>query len=275
MVSLTQTVQLSCVKISTILKWTELSLEPRHLGLPSGASKMISKPMVCLAQTVHLPAPTLTLPPNRKKRDSTWPKSPRVPSGPSKIFSEPMVCSTQMVHLSCIKISTVSKWTKLSLEPCHLGVPSGLSKTISESMVRLAQTVDLSCTDTNTISKRKEVRFHMTHITEEYHQVRPKRFPCLWYVQHKSCTYLLSRLALSLNGPSFHLSLVTSMYHQVHPKWFLSRWYIWHKLCTYLAPTLFPNRTKRDSHDWHHLGVPSGASKTFSEPIEYSTQTVH
>jgi hypothetical protein len=34
--------------------WIELALVPHHLGVPSGASKMISKPMVCLAQTVHL-----------------------------------------------------------------------------------------------------------------------------------------------------------------------------------------------------------------------------
>ena len=32
----------------------ELSLEPRHLGVSSGASKMISELMVRLAQTVHL-----------------------------------------------------------------------------------------------------------------------------------------------------------------------------------------------------------------------------
>ena len=84
MVRLTQTVHLSYIKISTIPKQTELSLETRHLGLPSGASKTISKPMARLAQTVHLScadtnivskpcnylAPTLTLSPNGKKRDS-------------------------------------------------------------------------------------------------------------------------------------------------------------------------------------------------------------
>ena len=37
-----------------ISKWGELSLEPCHLGVPSGASKAISKPMVRLAQTMHL-----------------------------------------------------------------------------------------------------------------------------------------------------------------------------------------------------------------------------
>jgi hypothetical protein len=33
---------------------TEIPLEPRHLGVPSSASKMISMPMVCLVQTMHL-----------------------------------------------------------------------------------------------------------------------------------------------------------------------------------------------------------------------------
>ena len=31
-----------------------IAQDPRHLGLPSGASKMISEPMVRSAQTVHL-----------------------------------------------------------------------------------------------------------------------------------------------------------------------------------------------------------------------------
>jgi hypothetical protein len=33
---------------------SELPLEPRHIGVPSSASKTISMPMVCLVQTVHL-----------------------------------------------------------------------------------------------------------------------------------------------------------------------------------------------------------------------------
>ena len=35
-----------------------------------------------------------------------------VPPGASKLFSLPMVRSAQTVHLSCVKISTISKWTK-------------------------------------------------------------------------------------------------------------------------------------------------------------------
>ena len=86
-------------------------------------------------------------------------------------------------------------------DPRHLGVPSRASKMIYEPMVRPAQTMHLSCTDTNPASKRKEVRFHMTHVTYEFHRVHPKRLPSLWYVRRKPCTYLASRLALSPNGP--------------------------------------------------------------------------
>jgi hypothetical protein len=32
----------------------KLPVEPRHLGVPSGVCKVISVPMVCVAQTVHL-----------------------------------------------------------------------------------------------------------------------------------------------------------------------------------------------------------------------------
>jgi hypothetical protein len=52
----------------------------------------------------------------------------------------------------------------------------GASKMISVPMVRLAQTVQLSCSDTNTVSKRTKMRFHMTHVTEEFYRVCPKQF---------------------------------------------------------------------------------------------------
>jgi hypothetical protein len=79
-----------------------------------------------------------------------------------------MVCSKKTVHLSCAKISTISKWTELSFEPCHLVVPSSAFKMIFESMVHLAQTVHLTCTDTNIVSKEKEVRFHMPTLPRSF-----------------------------------------------------------------------------------------------------------
>jgi hypothetical protein len=92
--------------------------------------------------------------------------------------------------------------SELPLEPRHLGVPSSLSKMISIPMVCSVQTMHLSCTDTDTITKRTKMRFHMTHVTYEFHRVRPKLFMSRWYVQCKPCTYLVSRLALSLNRPN-------------------------------------------------------------------------
>jgi hypothetical protein len=86
------------------------------------------------------------------------------------------------------------------LELHYLGVLSGESKTISEPTVCLAKTVHISCTDPNTISKWTKTRFDITHITLEFHRVHSKQFLMLWYVRHKPCTYLASRLALSSNG---------------------------------------------------------------------------
>jgi hypothetical protein len=77
MVHSTQTVHLSCVMISTISERTEHSLEPRHLGVPFGAFKMISEPIVRLAQTMHLSCIDTNTISYEKKRDSSWPMSPR------------------------------------------------------------------------------------------------------------------------------------------------------------------------------------------------------
>jgi hypothetical protein len=42
---------------------------------------------------------------------------------------------------------------------------------IFEPMVRLVLTVHLSCTNTNNVSKQTEMRFDMTHVIEQFHQV--------------------------------------------------------------------------------------------------------
>ena len=89
-------------------------LDPRHLGVPSGASKTISEPMVRWCKQCIYLAPTLTLPPYGPKQDSTRPMSHRSSIGCTKMFSKPMACSAQTMHLSCVKIRTTSKWTKTS-----------------------------------------------------------------------------------------------------------------------------------------------------------------
>jgi hypothetical protein len=68
-------------------------------------------------------------------------------------------------------------------------------------MVCMAQTVHLSYTETNTTSKRIKMRFYITHVTKEYHPVRPKQFLSQWYNLRELCTYLALNLTQSPNGP--------------------------------------------------------------------------
>jgi hypothetical protein len=95
--------------------WSELPLEPRHLGVLSGVSKTIFEPMRCLAQNRapimqrHLHC--LQMDRNEILHD---PRHLGVPSGVLKTLSKPMVCLAQTMHLSYIKISTISKRTESS-----------------------------------------------------------------------------------------------------------------------------------------------------------------
>jgi len=132
-------------------------LDPRHLGVPSNVSKMISEPMVRLAQTVHYLALRLTLSPNRLKRASTRPLSPRSTIGCAQ-------SDFRSYGTFGANRAPILHWD-------------------------------------NTISKQTETRFHLTHVTLEYHHVRLKWFPCLWYGQRIPCTYLVPWLTLSPNRP--------------------------------------------------------------------------
>jgi hypothetical protein len=88
----------------------ELPLEPRHLGIPSGASKMIFQANGMFSANC---APIL-------RHDLKYLHTERnelplearhlgVPSGASKAIYEPMVRLAQTVHLSCTDTNTVSK----------------------------------------------------------------------------------------------------------------------------------------------------------------------
>jgi hypothetical protein len=115
----------------------EFPLEPRHLRVPSGVSKMISEPMVLWQKSCTYLAPTLTLSPNRPKWDSTLPTSPRS----SIRCDQNDFWGYGMFGANCAPILR-QDWHYLQtvqnefpLEPRHLGVPSGVSKMISEPMV--------------------------------------------------------------------------------------------------------------------------------------------
>jgi hypothetical protein len=92
----------------------EFPLEPRHQGVPLGASKTIFEPMVLWRKSCNYLPHTLTLSLNGPKRDSTLPTSPRSSIVCVRKISDSMVCSAQIVHLLCVMISTISKRTKIS-----------------------------------------------------------------------------------------------------------------------------------------------------------------
>jgi hypothetical protein len=204
-----------------------LPLDPCHLGVPSGVSKIISEPVVRSVQTMPLSCTETNMSPNGLKWDSAWPTSPRSSIGcvqtDFRFYGTFSANCAPILHQDYHYLQIGRN--ELPLEPHYLGVPLGVSKTIFEPIVRSAQTVHLYCINISTISKPTETSFHLSHMTWEYHRVRPKWFLSLWYIWCKPCTYLALILTLSLKGPTWD-----------------STW-----------PT--------------HLGVPSGASKMIFEPM--------
>ena len=148
---------------------------------------MISEPMVCSVQTVHLSCVKITLSLNGLKRASTNPPHLGVPLGASKTISEPMVCFAQTVHLCSTNSNTISKLTKtrFSRDPRHLGVPSGASKIIFRAQGTFGANCAPILRQEYTISKWTKTSFQLTHVTMFYHRVHPKRFLSLWYVWRK------------------------------------------------------------------------------------------
>ena len=168
--------------------------------------------MVRLAPTVHLSCTNT----NRLQIDQNEvPHDPRhleVPSSASRMISEPLECSAQTVNLSCIKINTISKWTKTSF---HLSLlPRSTIRCVQNNFWAYGTFTTNHAPilpDTNTVSKWTELMFHMTSSPRSSIVCIQNDFLSLWYVRCKSCTYLESWLALSPNWlrTSFHLSLVT------------------------------------------------------------------
>jgi hypothetical protein len=89
--------------------------DPRHLGVPSDASKIISELTACSAQTVHLSWIKIS---TLSKRTETsfylYLITKEYHSVRSKTISEAVVHLAQTVHLSCPETNSVSKRTETS-----------------------------------------------------------------------------------------------------------------------------------------------------------------
>jgi hypothetical protein len=110
----------------------KLLLEPRHLEVSSGASKMISEPMVCLAQTVDLYcANTNTVSKQTEIRIhmTHWPRSyMRCIEDNFWAYGTFDTNHAPILHQDYHYLQMDTN--KLALKPCYLGVSSGASKMI-------------------------------------------------------------------------------------------------------------------------------------------------
>jgi hypothetical protein len=160
------------------------------------------------------------------------------------------------------------------LDPRQVGVPSVVPKMIFDPMVRSVQTMHLSSVEINTISKQTETRFHVTHFTLEFHRVCPKRLPCPWYIRHKLCTYLASRLTLSPIGPKWVSIWPTSRRSTIGGTQNDFQAYItFAAICaTIMHRNQYYLKTDRNDLPFHprHLGVASGVPKIIAMPMVHS-----
>jgi hypothetical protein len=141
--------------------------DPRHLGVPSGTSKMISELTVRSAQTMQLS--WIKISTVFKRIETSFhlslvileyhPVSPKWFLRLWYIWHNPCTYLALKLTLSPNGLKRPSIWASSPR------VPSGASKIISEPMVRMAQTMHLSSTESNTVSKWTERRFYMTHVT--------------------------------------------------------------------------------------------------------------
>jgi hypothetical protein len=142
----------------------KLPHDPHHQAVPSSAFNTFSKPIVCLAQTVHLYCVKIS---TIYKRTETSFQLSIVPSTIGCIENNfrayGMFSANRAPILQRHWHYFQMKQNKIRHDPRHLGVPSDASKPISEPMVCLAQTVQL--VKISTISKRTKTSFHMSLVT--------------------------------------------------------------------------------------------------------------
>ena len=140
---------------------SDIPNDPHHLGVPSGASKTISEPMVRRAQTVHRSCFKIR---TISKRNETSFHLSFVTTEYHRVRSKRYLSLWYIWRKPCTYVAlTLTPYpngpNEVPHDPCHLGVPSDASKMIFEPMLRSAQTMHLSCTNTNTISKWTERDF--------------------------------------------------------------------------------------------------------------------
>jgi hypothetical protein len=145
----------------------EILHDPRPLGVPPGASKMIFQPMVRSAQSMHLSCVKFST--ISKRTESSFHLS-------LITYNYHWVCPKWFLSLwyvwrkPCTYLTPTltlflngPKWD--SRRPPSARSPSGASKMISEPVVHSAQIMHLSCVKISTISKWNEESIHLSLVS--------------------------------------------------------------------------------------------------------------
>jgi hypothetical protein len=145
----------------------EIPHDPGHLRVLSVCPKWFSSLWYVQRKLCTYLALRIALSPNRPKRPSTLPTSPRCSIrcvqndfqayGKLGASRAPIL----LQYYDCLQ----KDWNEIPHDPGHQGVLSGVSKAIFETVVCSAQTVHLSCVKNSTISKRTETSIHLTHVS--------------------------------------------------------------------------------------------------------------
>jgi hypothetical protein len=118
------------------MDWIKLPLKPHHLGVTSRALKIISKPMVCLAQTVHLSCIKIS---TISKRNETSIHLCLITLEYHRVHPKQILSLWYVWHKPCTYLAPTQTMypngpKRDSTDPRHLGVPLGAYEMIFEPM---------------------------------------------------------------------------------------------------------------------------------------------
>jgi hypothetical protein len=143
--------------------------DPRHLWVPSGASKMIAEPMVQSAQTMHLSCVKIS---TVSKRTETSFHFSLITSECHRVHPKWLL---SMWHIWCKPCTYLALTLTLTLFPNRpkwdLTWPTSSRGSIGCvqsdfcALVCSAQTVHLSCIKISTMFKRTKTSFHLSLVT--------------------------------------------------------------------------------------------------------------
>jgi hypothetical protein len=174
----------------------EHPLEPRHLRVPSGVCKTISKPMIRLAQTMQLSCTNTN---DLSKQIKTRFHKTHVTLEFYRVRPKPFPSLWHVQRKPCIYLAS-----SLALSPNRPNRASTWASSPRSTIGCVQNDLWAYGTfganhayishDANTISKQTKTRFHVTHVTQAFQRVRPKWLsePMVRSAQtiHLSCVWI-------------------------------------------------------------------------------------